>query len=101
RTPTEGASAWGSAKTNGSAVIGGQPVVRPNGTVIVPTANANETAIGAFNSTNGGVSWSSVTTTATIAHHTVAGGLREGALPSAEIDGAGTVFVTWSDCRYR
>jgi hypothetical protein len=82
-------------------VIGGQPVVRPDGTVIVPIANANETAVGAFNSTNGGASWSAVTTIATIRHHTVAGSLREGPLPSAEIDGAGTVYVVWNDCRFR
>src|SRR5262249_9972043 len=68
---------------------------------IVPTANANETAIGAFNSTNGGASWSAVTTIATISHHRVAGSLREGPLPSAEIDGAGTVYVAWTDCRFR
>jgi len=100
-TSTDGGVTWGAAKTNNTGVIGGQPVVHPNGTVIVPIANANETAIGAFNSTNGGTSWSSVTTIATVRHHTVAGSLREGALPSAEIDGAGTVYVVWADCRFR
>jgi hypothetical protein len=100
-TSTDGGLTWGPALSNNSGVIGGQPVVHPNGTVIVPTANANETAIGAFNSTNGGASWSSVTTIATVKHHTVAGSLREGALPSAEIDGAGTVYVVWTDCRFR
>ena len=97
---TDGGATWSVAATNNTGIIGGQPVVRPDGTVIVPTDNANETAIGAFNSTNGGVSWSAVTTIATIAHHTAAGGLREGPLPSAEIDGAGTVYVVWSDCRF-
>src|SRR5215212_4606271 len=100
-TSTDGGQTWSAPATNNAGVIGGQPVVRPNGTVIVPTANANETAIGAFNSTNGGVSWSATTTIATIKHHSVAGGLREGPLPSAEIDGAGTVFVAWTDCRFR
>jgi hypothetical protein len=100
-TSTNGGQTWSAPATNNSGVIGGQPVVRPDGTVIVPTANANETAIGAFNSTNGGASWSAVTTIATIRHHGVAGGLREGPLPSAEIDGAGTVFVAWTDCRFR
>lgn len=33
--------------------------------------------------------------------HTVAGGLRTSPLPSAEIDGAGTVYVAWEDCRFR
>jgi hypothetical protein len=100
-TSTDGGLTWGPALSNNTGVIGGQPVVRPDGTVIVPTANANETAIGAFNSTNGGASWSAVTTIATIRHHTVAGSLREGPLPSAEIDGAGTVYVAWADCRFR
>jgi hypothetical protein len=98
---TDGGASWSVAVTNNAGIIGGQPVVRPDGTVIVPTANANETAIGAFNSTNGGVSWSAVTTIATIKHHNVAGSLREGPLPSAEIDGAGTVYVAWTDCRFR
>ncbi len=98
---TDGGLTWSVAATNGNGIIGGQPVVRPDGTVIVPTANANETAIGAFNSTNGGVSWSATTTIATIKHHSVAGSLREGPLPSAEIDGAGTVYVVWADSRFR
>jgi hypothetical protein len=38
---------------------------------------------------------------ATISHHDPAGGLREEPLPSAEADAAGTVYVTWSDCRFR
>src|SRR5206468_11706023 len=97
---TDGGLTWSVAATNNTGIIGGQPVVRPDGTVIVPTANANETAIGAFNSTNGGVSWSGATTIATVRHHTVAGSLREGPLPSAEIDGAGTVYVAWTDCRF-
>jgi len=100
-TSTDGGLHWSAAATNGTGVIGGQPVVRPDGTVIVPIDNANETAVGAFNSTNGGASWSATTTIATIRHHAVAGGLREGPLPSAEIDGAGTVYVAWNDCRFR
>jgi hypothetical protein len=100
-TSTDGGRTWSTAATNNAGVIGGQPVVRPDGTVIVPTANANETAIGAFTSTNGGASWGPVTTISTIRHHTVAGSLREGPLPSAEIDGAGTAYVAWSDCRFR
>lgn len=100
-TSTDGGQTWSAPVTNNSGVIGGQPVVRPNGTVIVPTDNANESAVGAFNSTDGGVSWSAITTITTISHHTVAGSLREGPMPSAEIDGSGTVYIAWSDCRFR
>ena len=100
-TSSDGGSTWSAPATNNTGVIGGQPVVRPDGTVIVPIDNAVESAIGAFNSTNGGTSWSAVTTIAAIKHHTVAGSLRESPLPSAEIDGAGTVYVAWSDSRFR
>lgn len=98
---SDGGLTWSAPATNGTGVIGGQPVVHPNGTVIVPIDNANETAVGAFTSTNGGASWSAVTTITKIKHHTAAGGLREGPLPSAEIDGAGTVYIAWADCRFR
>jgi hypothetical protein len=100
-TSTDGGQSWSAAATNGTGVIGGQPVVGPDGTVVVPTDNANETAVGAFHSSNGGASWSATTTIATIRHHAVAGNLREGPLPSAEIDGSGTVYVAWTDCRFR
>ncbi len=102
-TSSDGGLTWGAAKNtaNNATGLGGQPVVQANGTVIVPIANANETAILAFKSTNGGSSWSSTVTVASIADHTVAGGLRSGPLPSAEIDGAGKVFVVWQDCRFR
>jgi hypothetical protein len=100
-TSTDGGLTWSAPSTNNTGVIGGQPVVRPDGTVIVPIDNANETAVGAFSSTNGGASWSAATTIATIRHHTVAGSLREGPLPSAEIDGSGAVYIAWADCRFR
>ena len=34
--------------------LGGQPVVQPNGTVIVPVTTGNEIGIRAFRSTDGG-----------------------------------------------
>jgi len=86
---------------NNATGIGGQPLVQPNGTVIVPIDNANETALLSFRSTDGGASWSATTTITTISSHTVAGGLRTGPLPSAEIDAAGKVYVVWQDCRFR
>jgi hypothetical protein len=102
-TSTDGGLTWGAAKNtaNNATGLGGQPVVQPNGTVIVPAANAFETAIIAFRSTNGGSSWSSTTTVAPVVDHTQAGNLRSGPLPTAEIDGAGKVYVAWEDCRFR
>jgi hypothetical protein len=102
-TSTDGGLTWGGKKTtaSGQAGIGGQPLVQPNGTVIVPIDNANETAVGAFRSTDGGGSWTDVTTIALIRSHTEAGNLRSGPLPTAEIDGSGKVFVAWGDSRFR
>ncbi len=102
-TSTDGGLTWGPKKTtaSGQAGIGGQPLVQPTGTVIVPIDNANETAVGAFRSTDGGNTWTDVVTIATVRHHTDAGNIRSGALPTAEIDGAGRVFVAWSDSRFR
>ena len=99
-TSSDGGQTWSAPRTNNTGVIGGQPVVHPNGTVIVPIDNASATAVGAFTSTNGGISWSAVTTIAKIKHHRAAGSLRESPLPSAEIDGGGTVYVAWADCRF-
>src|SRR4051794_8048335 len=41
-TSTDGGQTWSVPATNNTGVIGGQPVVRPDGVVIVPIANANE-----------------------------------------------------------
>ena len=102
-TSTDGGLTWGAKKKVGTGQayhgLGGQPVVQPNGTVIVPYTNGSQ--IGAFRSTNGGNSWSNAVLVGNISFHTVAGSLRTSALPSAEIDGAGKVFVVWEDCRFR
>src|SRR6185503_3272627 len=102
-TSTDGGLTWGPALNTGNSAtgIGGQPVVQPNGTVIVPAANAGETAIIAWRSTNGGASWTSTVTVSTVSSHSEAGSLRSGSLPSAEIDAAGKVYVAWRDCRFR
>ncbi|NUS11864.1 MAG: exo-alpha-sialidase [Streptomyces sp.] len=102
-TSSDGGLTWGASKNTGNNAtgIGGQPVVQPNGTVIVPAANASETAILSFQSTNGGSTWSSTRTVATVSTYTVRGSLRSGPLPSAEIDASGKVYVVWQDCRFR
>ena len=99
-TSSDGGLTWGpaTATANRSTGIGGQPLVQPNGTVVVPIETFG---ISAFTSTNGGASWSAPVTVANIQSHTDAGGIRSGPLPSAAVDGAGTVWVVWEDCRFR
>ena len=69
--------------------------------VPIETFGGSEGAISAYTSTNGGTSWTAPVTIAAIQSHRDAGDIRSGPLPSAAIDGAGTVWVVWEDCRFR
>jgi hypothetical protein len=80
--------------------LGGQPVVQPDGTVVVPFESLNG-KIEAFTSHDGGASWAGGVEVSAIRFHRVAGDLRTSPLPSAEIDAAGRVYVAWEDCRFR
>jgi hypothetical protein len=101
-TSTDGGRTWGKplATAGNDKGLGGQPLVQPNGTVIVPFESLNGKEA-AFRSTDGGASWSRAVTIAATRFAPVAGDLRTSPLPSAEIDGAGNVYVAWEDCRFR
>jgi hypothetical protein len=102
-TSSDGGKTWGPAKATGNHALGlgGQPLVQPNGTVVVPIVNAFETTMLWFVSTNRGASWSNTVVISNVRGHANSGGLRTSPLPSAEIDGAGNVYVVWQDCRFR
>ncbi len=111
-TSTDGGLTWGPGKATADNIagIGGQPVVQPNGTVIVPFVDLSTPnflfAIGAFMSTDGGATWSATTFVSEADFHNPnPGGPLDGIradipLPSAEIDRSGRVYVAWSDCRF-
>jgi hypothetical protein len=81
--------------------LGGQPLVQPNGNVVVPFESIDgHAAIAAFGSTDGGATLTAAVPISQIAFHPVAGNLRTSPLPTAEVDGAGRVFVAWEDCRF-
>jgi len=101
-TSRDGGLTWGSATATADFAggIGGQPLVQPNGTVLVPILlDAGEMA--AFASSNGGTSWTAPANITLVQTHLDAGGIRSGPLPTAAVDGAGTVWVLWEDCRFR
>jgi len=102
-TSTDGGATWGAPKptADNATGIGGQPVVQPNGRVVVPHASSFETDIRTFSSTDGGASWGPTTLVKTVQHHKVAGGMRADPLPSVETDKDGRVYVAWEDCRFR
>ncbi len=103
-TSSDGGLTWGAALSTANSAhgIGGQPLVQPGGTVIVPIEGfaSRNGDIMSFTSSNGGASWSAVTKIALVRFHTPAGNLRSGILPTAEIDASGTVYVVWPDCHF-
>jgi len=102
-TSTNGGITW-SAPLNTADMaggVGGQPVVQPDGTVIVPITDAASNQIVAFSSSDGGANWKAAVEISAITDHLVAGGIRTSALPAAAIDATGMVYVVWQDCRFR
>ena len=97
---SDGGLTWsaGKASSNRAGGLGGEPLVQPNGTVVVPFEGGG---IDAFVSTDGGNTWGKSVTVSNINSHFDAGGIRNPNLPTAGIDAAGNVFVAWSDCRFR
>ena len=91
-TSTDGGLTSGTPKFVGSNGLGGQPVVQPNGNVIVPYEGG--AGIRSFRSIDGGVTWQPSVAVASVSEHNVAGNLRTSPLPSAEVDGQGKVYVT-------
>ena len=101
-TSSDGGLTW-SAGTPvvGSGGLGGQPLVQPGtGKVIVPY-EGNAPLIQSFSSSDGGATWGNIVQVATVSTANEAGGLRSGALPTAQEDAAGTIYVIWEDCRFR
>ncbi len=92
-TSTDGGYTWGVAQTTLDKAhgLGGQLLVQPNGTVIVPISGYATSRMLAFTSTNGGISWNSTVTVAKI---------TGSVLPTAEIDATGKVYLVWVDCQF-
>lgn len=100
-TSTDGGKTWGAEKSpaGGANGLGGQPLVQPDGTVVVPYS-ADFASQDAFSSTDGGKSWSAPVQISDITDHEVPG-MREEPLPSATMDAKGKLYVVWDDCRFR
>jgi hypothetical protein len=80
--------------------IGAQPVVQPNGTVVVTVAGFDFENVSAFHSTDGGATWSAAVAVALILAHAEPQ-LRSPPFPSAQADAGGRAYVVWQDCRFR
>lgn len=101
-TSTDGGITWSApVATQGNDFgIGGLPLVKPNGKVIVPILGFNG-FVQAFSSVNGGQTWTAAVNVGQFINHGEAGPIRSAGLPSAAIDAKGKVYVVWADCRFR
>jgi hypothetical protein len=110
-TSTDGGKTWSAPVTTASKFrgVGGEPVVLPNGTVVVPIPTLNglvlhDGNLDVFTSSNGGRSWGATQTITTFHQHTLAGNLQDLRLPffpTEGVDRAGRLYLAFPDCRFR
>src|SRR5207245_5080188 len=99
---TDGGQTWTSSSVPGNSlgVIGGQPLVQPSGTVVMPIGGG--IGLESFISTNGGSSYTGPFSISSVQVHFVHGDLRDGGgPPSADGAGGGRVSVGCRACRVR
>jgi len=111
-TSTDGGLTWNRADVRKDThVFGGQPLVQPDGTVIMPIVQCCPDRIDSFISRDGGASYSGHGTDYSgplairnVKASKVRGGLAvliEPPIPSTDVDAAGKSYVVWYDCRFR
>ena len=108
---SDGGLTWSSpvTTTSGQVAYNAIPVVRPNGQLVIVATDiangSNGSSLLSFTSNDGGATLSDFATgpgaLPVIQYHTPAGGIRGKDKPSVDVDAAGTIYVAWSDCRFR
>ncbi len=101
-TSTDSGLTWGAPTPTADNAhgLGGQPVVQPNGRVVVPYEGlSGASGIRSFSSDDGGATWNASVQISTRTSHAVPG-VRTSPLPSAEINRDGVVYVVWQDRRF-
>ncbi|MCW2975881.1 MAG: hypothetical protein JWM06_1162 [Actinomycetia bacterium] len=101
---TDGGVTWSVPVRSTSALVGTQPVVRADGTLVVVAGDYNGSAalsgsIVAVRSTDGGATFTRTTVSPLKAHDNDP--MRAVPLPSVDIDSSGTIYASWHDCRFR
>ncbi len=104
QSTTDGGVTWSAPVRSTSTLVGTQPVVRPDGTLVVVAGDYNGAAalsgsIVAVRSTDGGATFTRAMVASVRAHDN--NPLRAIALPSVDVDSAGTIYASWHDCRFR
>jgi hypothetical protein len=103
QTSTDGGVTWSPPVRIASQLIGAQPAIRPDGSLTVLLADLPDNHSGtmiAVQSTDGGATFGQPVKVADLAWR-LPDRMRAIPLPSTAVDGAGTIFVAWHDCRFR
>jgi hypothetical protein len=100
----DGGATWSTPVRAASVLVGTQPVVEANGTVVVVAGDyRGDTslagAIAALRSTDGGATWQRFTVSDLQSADNDP--MRAISLPSVDIDSNGTIYAAWHDCRFR
>ena len=100
----DGGLTWSAPVKAYTILVGTQPVILPNGTLVVVAGDyADEGAltgsIASLRSTDGGATFTRATVSTL--HAAPNGGMRAASLPSVDVDSAGTIYAAWHDCRFR
>lgn len=100
----DGGATWSAPVRATGVLVGTQPAVLPDGTLVTIAGDyvgeaALTGSIESFRSTDGGATFTRVT----LASLTSASNapMRAISLPSLAVDGSGTLYATWADCRFR
>ncbi|MBV9711767.1 MAG: exo-alpha-sialidase [Ktedonobacteraceae bacterium] len=103
-----GGLTWSQAASPASQsflAIGGQPVVQPNGHIVVPIYGYDKTTnadgIYSYRSINGGATWTDLEEISPSTYSGTADPFyRGGSLPSARVDVSGKVYLVWAGCYF-
>jgi hypothetical protein len=100
----DGGATWSAPVRSFSTLVGTQPVVEPDGTLVVVAgeysgAEALSGDISALRSTDGGATFARVIVSSL--HSRNNDPMRAIALPSVDVDSTGKIYAVWHDCRFR
>jgi BNR repeat-like domain len=110
RTSDDGGQTWSKPVRMQPGVAGGAfsgpvPVARPNGDLVIPYSFFGpingEDRVAAVVSHDGGATFSQPVRIAALASADVIDSIRAPNLPSASVDAAGKLYVSWQDGRFR
>ena len=101
---TDGGVTWSPPVRAGAILVGTQPVIQPNGTVVVVAGdyrdqNALAGSMIALRSTDGGATFARFTVSDLQANDNAP--MRAASMPSVVADANGALYAVWADCRFR